>query len=125
MKKTLRKKSDDGNRKKAESNVIPTKCASKTNQSVVKRCLYKNFSFRHVKYFQNQHFEAVSGTLGRKILVVGNVLSSHKQEIHLSTSHYENCIDFGFQLDWNCYVDLKRTYLDYKLKFVKSCGYET
>ena len=27
--------------------------------------------------------------------------------------------------DWNCYVDLRQTYLALKLKLVRCCGYET
>ena len=75
--------------------------------------------------FRYQPFVAVSGKLGGKIPVVDDVLSSHEQEIHPTTSLDENCIEFEFQTDRNYYVDLRQTYLALKLKLVRGRGYET
>ena len=75
--------------------------------------------------FRYQAFVAVSGNPGGKVPVVDDVLSSHEQEIYLSTSHDENCIDFEFQTDGNYYVDLRQTYLALKLKLVRGRVYET
>ena len=72
-----------------------------------------------------QPFVAVSGNLGGKIPVVDNVLSSHEQEIYPTTSVDENCVEFEFQWDWNCYVKLRQTYLALKVEIVKGRGYET
>ena len=74
--------------------------------------------------FWYQPLVAVSGNLGRKILVVGDVLSSHKQEICPSISPDEDDKEFEFQTDRNYYVDLRHTYLALKLKLVKGRGYE-
>ena len=68
---------------------------------------------------------AVSGNLGGKVPIVDDVLSSHKQEIHPTTSLAENCIDIDFQTDWNYYVDLRQSFLAFELKFVKGRGYDT
>ena len=68
---------------------------------------------------------AVSGNLGGKVPVVDNVLSSHEQEIYPTTSLDENCIQFEFQTDWNYNVDLRQTYLAFKLKLVRGRGYQT
>ena len=75
--------------------------------------------------FRYQSFVAVSGNLGGKVLVVDDVLSSHKQEIYPTTSLDENCIGFEFQTDRNYYVDLRQMYLALKLKLVRGHGYET
>ena len=75
--------------------------------------------------FRYQPFVAVSGNLRRKVPVVDDVLSSHKQEIHPTTSLNENCVEFEFQTDWNYYVDLRQTYLTLKLQLVRGRGYET
>ena len=75
--------------------------------------------------FRYQPFVAVSGSLGGKVPVVDDVLSSHEQEIYPTTSLDENCIEFEFQADRNYYVDLRQTYLALKLKLVKGRGYET
>ena len=69
--------------------------------------------------FRYQLFVAVSGSLGGKVPIVDVVLSSHEQEIYPTTSLDENCIEFDFQTDRNCYVDLRRTYLVLKLKLDK------
>ena len=68
---------------------------------------------------------AVSGNLLGKIPVVDDVLSYHEQEIHLTTSLDEHCIEFGFQTDRNYYVDLRQSYLALELKFDEGCAYET
>ena len=75
--------------------------------------------------FRYQPFVAVYGNLGGKVPVVGDVLSSHEQEIYPTTSLDENCIEFEFQTDRNYYVDLRQTYLALKLKLVRGRGYET
>ena len=75
--------------------------------------------------FRYQTFVAVSGNLGEKIPVVDDVLSSHEQEIYLTTSLDENCIEFEIQTDRNYYVGLRQTYLVLKLKLVRDRGYET
>ena len=61
----------------------------------------------------------VCGNLGGKVPVVDDVLSSHEQEIHPTTSLDE------FQTDRNYYVDLRQTYVALKLKLVRGRGYET
>ena len=53
------------------------------------------------------------------------MLSSHEQEIYLTTSLDENCIEFEFQTDRNYYVDSRQSFLALKLKFVKGSGYDT
>ena len=72
--------------------------------------------------FWYQPFVAVSGTLGGKIPVVDDVLSSHEQEICPTTPLDGICIEFEFQTDRNNYV---QTYIVSKLKLVRDCGYET
>ena len=76
-------------------------------------------------HFRYQPFVSASGNLGGKVPVVDDVLSSHEQEIHPTTSLDENCIEFEFQTDRNYYIDLRQTYLALKLKLVKGRGYET
>ena len=68
---------------------------------------------------------AVSRNLGGKVPIVGDVLSSHEQEVYPTTSLDEHCIEFEFQTDRNCYVDLRQSFLALKLKFVKGRGYDT
>ena len=68
---------------------------------------------------------AVSGTLGGKVPVVDDVLSSHEQEIYPTTSVDENCTEFEFQTDRNYYVVLRQRQLALKHKVVKGRGYET
>ena len=60
----------------------------------------------------------------RENLVVEDVLLSHEQELSPTTSLNENCIEFEFQTKRNYYVDLRQTYLAFKLNFVKGRGYE-
>ena len=112
-----------GSRKRSASRVIPTKSAK--NQSVAKSHFYKHFSLIMSSNFRYQPFVAVSGNLGGKVPVNDNGLSSHEQEIHLTSSLDENCIEFEFQTDRNYYVDLRQTYLALKLKLVRGRGYET
>ena len=68
---------------------------------------------------------AVSGSLGGKVPIVDDVLSSHEQEIHPNTSLDENCINFEFQTDRNYNVDWRQFFLALKLQFVKGRGYDT
>ena len=75
--------------------------------------------------FRYQPLAAVSESLGGKVPVIDDVLSFHEQEIYLTTSLEENCIDFDFQTDRNYYVDLRQTYLALKLNLVRGRGYET
>ena len=75
--------------------------------------------------FRYQPFVTVSGNLGEKVPVVDNILSSHEQEIYPTTSLDENCIEFEFQTDLNCYVDLRQTCLALKLKLGRGRGYES
>ena len=75
--------------------------------------------------FRYQPFVAISGNLGGKVPVVDDVLLSHEQEIYPTTSLDDNCIEFEFQTDRNCYVDLRQTYLALKLKLVRGRGYKT
>ena len=49
----------------------------------------------------------------------------HEQEIYPTTSLDENCIEFEFQTDRNYYVDLRRSFLALRLKFVRGRGYDT
>ena len=60
-----------------------------------------------------------------KVKVVDDVLSSCEQEIYTTNSPAENCIEFENQMDRNCCVDLRQTYLASKLNFCKSRGYKT
>ena len=75
--------------------------------------------------FRYQLFVEVSGNLGGKVSLVDNVLSSHEQEIYLTTSLDENCIESELETDRNYYVGLRQTYLVLKLNFVKGYGYKT
>ena len=70
-----------------------------------------------------QHFfVAVLGDLGGKGAFVGDVLSSHEQQIYPAILLDENSIEFECQTDCNYYDDLKHLYLAPKLKLVKGCG---
>ena len=91
---------------------------------VTKRQFYKHISLIMSSNFWYQPFVAVSGILAGKVPVVVDVLSSHEQEIYPTTSLDENCIEFEFQTDRNYYVNLRQTYLAFKLKLVRGCGYE-
>ena len=76
-------------------------------------------------HFRYQPFVAVSGNLGGKVPKVDDLLSSHEQELYPTTSLDENCIEFEFQTDRNCYVVLRQSFLALKPKFVKGRGYDT
>ena len=73
--------------------------------------------------FRYQPFLAVSGSLGRKVPEVDDVLSSHEEETHPLTSLDGRCIEFEFQTVRNCYVDLEQSYLALKLKSVECRDY--
>ena len=75
--------------------------------------------------FRYQPFVAVSGNLRGKVPIVDDVLSSHEQEIYPTTSLDENCIEFEFQTDRIYYLDLRQSFLAWKLKFAKVRGYDT
>ena len=75
--------------------------------------------------FRYQPSVAVSGNLGGKVPIVDDVLSSIEQEIYPTTSLDENCVHFEFQTDRNYCVDLRQSFLAFKLKFVKGRGYDT
>ena len=68
---------------------------------------------------------AVSGNLGGKVPVVDDVLGSHEQQICPIILLDEKCIEFEFQTNRMCYVDLKQTYLALKLKPVRGRGCKT
>ena len=75
--------------------------------------------------FWYQPFVTVSGNPEGKVPGVDNILSSHEQEIHPSTSLAEDYIEFEFQTKRNYNNGLRLMYLALKLKFVKSHGNET
>ena len=75
--------------------------------------------------FRYQPFVAVSDNLSAKIPFVDDVLSSHEQQIHPTTSRNENSIEFDFQTDRNYYVDLRQSSLALKVKLVNGRGYDT
>ena len=68
---------------------------------------------------------AVSGSVGNKVLVVDNVLSSYEQQIYPTTSSDENSIEFEFQTDRNNYTDLRHACLSLVLKLVKHRGFDS
>ena len=68
---------------------------------------------------------AVPRSLGGKVPVVDDFLSSHEQEIYLTTLIDENSAEIGFHKDRNYSVGLRRTYSALKLKIVIGRGYET
>ena len=95
------------------------------NPIVAKTNFYKHFSLiMSNNNFRYQPFVAVSGNLGGKVPTVDDVLSSHEQEIYLTTSLDENCLEFEFQTDRNYYADLRQSFLALKLKFVKGRCYD-
>ena len=75
-------------------------------------------------HFRYQHFVAVSGNIGWKAPLIGDVLSFLEPELNPTTSRDENCIEFEFQADRNYYVDLRQTYFALNLKLVRGRGYE-
>ena len=114
-----------GSSRKRSSSRVNSNTICKTNQSIADRHFYKHFSLIMSSNFRYQPLVAVSGNLGGKIPVVDDVLSFLEQKIYPTTSLDENCIEFEFQTDRNCYVDLRQTYLALKLKIVRGRGYET
>ena len=97
----------------------------KTNQLVAKRPFHNHFFLIKSSNFRYQSSVAVSGYLGENVPLVDNVFSSREQERYPNTSLDENCIEFGFQTDRICYVDLRQTYFLLKLKFFEDRGYIT
>ena len=75
--------------------------------------------------FWYQPFVAVSCSVGGKVPVVDDVLSSHEQQIYPTTSLGENNIEFEFQIDRNKYTDLRQTCLSLVLKLVKHRGFDS
>ena len=75
--------------------------------------------------FRYQSFLAVSGSLGVKVPVFEDVLSSHEQESYPTTSLDENGIEFEFYRKWLYYADFRQTYLALNLILVKGRGYDT
>ena len=75
--------------------------------------------------FRYQPYVAVSGNLGGKVPVVDDVVSSHEQQTHPTTTLDENSIEFEFQTDSNYCVDLRQSYLALKIKLVKGRSYDT
>ena len=69
--------------------------------------------------FRYQTFVAVSGNIGGKVPIVDNVPSSHEQEIYLTTSLDENCIEFEFQTNRSYYVDLRQFFWHWSSKLSK------
>ena len=75
--------------------------------------------------FRYQPFVAVSRSRREKVPNVDYVLSlNHENGIHPTTSVDKNCIEFEFQTDRNYYIDLRKSFLALKLKFVKVRGYD-
>ena len=75
--------------------------------------------------FRYQHVVVVSCSVGGKVPVVDDVLSSHEQQIYPTTSVDENNIEYEFQTDRNSYTDLRQTYLSLVLKLVKHRGFDS
>ena len=121
---TLRKQLESGSRRMIASRVIPKKLHNKT---IGREEIFfeKLFSLIMSGDFCYQPAVAVSGKLGGKVPVVDDVLSSHEQEVYPTTSIDKNCKNVEFQTYRNFYVDLKQTYLVFKLILVKDRGYET
>ena len=119
-KQTLKKQLGQGSRKRTGSRIIPTKSTKESSRS--QRHIFTNISRRSC---QTAIFVEVSGNLGGKVQVVDDVLSSHEQEIYLTTALDENCIEIVFETDRNYYVDSRQSFLALKRKFVKRRGYDT
>ena len=85
--------------------------------------LHKRFTI-HVEQFAEPNFCGNFWKSWSEKPKSDNVLSSHENEVYPNSSLNENCIKFAFQTDRNYNVDLRRTYLASKLKFVKGRGYE-
>ena len=82
---TLKKKLGTGCRKRTASSVIAKKSAKQISRSR-RDFFYKHFSIFMSNNFRYQPFVAVSGNVGGKIPVVDDVLLSHDQEKHPTTS---------------------------------------
>ena len=97
----------------------------KTNQSIENRPFHKLFSIFMLSNFRYQSFVAVSRSLGGKVLVVDNVLSSHgtrNLSYYLTwLKLYKVWISSGSELERWFETDT----LGLKMKFVKDSGYET
>ena len=68
---------------------------------------------------------AVSRNLAGKVPIVDDVLSSHEHEVYPNISLDDSCVEFEIQTDRKYYVDLRQSFLAFKLKFVKGRGYDT
>ena len=75
--------------------------------------------------FRYQLFVAVSWSVGGKVPVVDDVLSSHEHHIYSTTSLEENSIEFKFRTDLNNDTDLRQTYLSLVLRLVKHRGFDS
>ena len=75
--------------------------------------------------FRYQPFVAVSRNRGGKVPNVDYFLSLHEEGNYPTTSFDKNCIEFEVQTHRNYYVDLRKSFLALKLKFVKVRGYDT
>ena len=65
---------------------------------------------------------AVSENPAGNVPLVDDVLSSDEKKLHHTTSPDENCIESDFQTDLFIYVDLRKTYLAFKLKLANDRG---
>ena len=111
--KTLRKQLGGGS--KRTRRFIPTKSTNINSRSL--RHFHKHFTLNMnaQSNFRYQPFVVVPGSVGGKVPVVDDVLSSHEQQIHPTTSLDENSIAFEFQTDRNNYTDLRQTYFVFLL----------
>ena len=73
------------------------------------------------KNFRHQPFVAVLGNLGPN--VVDNVVLSHEQGMHSTTSLDENCRGSVFHRHEKFYVDSRLPFVPLKLKLTKSRGH--
>ena len=85
----------------------------------------QTFLINHVEYFSVPTFCGGFCKSWRKKPVVDDALSSHQQEIYLTASLDENCIEIEFQTERNYYFDLRQTYSVLKLKLARGRVYET
>ena len=83
----------------------------------------QTFPINQIDQVSIPNFVAISGNLGGQVPLVDDVLTSQEQDICLTTSHDENCIEFDFQTDPISYVYLSYTYLALKPELVKG-GFE-
>ena len=75
--------------------------------------------------FRYHYCVEVSASPDGKVPFVDNVLSSHEQESYPTTSLVENGIELELQTDGNVYVELRQTYLAFKIKLNKGRGFDT